>query len=159
VHRAVVARVQDPHPRVRYAACNCLGQLASDFGYLETAPSVDLSSFQSAFHGTVLPAILFAMDDASSPRVMAHAASALVNFAEGAEQRIMEGYLREIIQKLFKMLRVGIMYVQYQALQTLAMVAESAQTAIAEVRYHLKKKGEKRQEDSAAYFGGRFFFL
>ena len=32
VLKLVVPRITDPHPRVRWAACNTLGQMASDFG-------------------------------------------------------------------------------------------------------------------------------
>ena len=37
--------LQDPHPRVRHACCNALGQLATDFNII----------FQKKFHATVMP--------------------------------------------------------------------------------------------------------
>ena len=36
----IIGFLKDPHPRVRYAACNCIGQMATDF-----APT-----FQKKFH-------------------------------------------------------------------------------------------------------------
>uniref|UniRef100_A0AAQ5XZA6 TOG domain-containing protein n=1 Tax=Amphiprion ocellaris TaxID=80972 RepID=A0AAQ5XZA6_AMPOC len=55
----------DPHPRVRYAACNAIGQMATDF-----APT-----FQKKFHDKVISALLQTMEDQSNPRVQAHAAA------------------------------------------------------------------------------------
>ena len=51
------------HPRVRYAACNAIGQMSTDF------PSV----FQKKFHEYVIPTLLMLMDDVQNPRVQAHA--------------------------------------------------------------------------------------
>uniref|UniRef100_A0A8C7NH41 TOG domain-containing protein n=1 Tax=Oncorhynchus mykiss TaxID=8022 RepID=A0A8C7NH41_ONCMY len=56
---------QDPHPRVRYAACNAIGQMATDF-----APT-----FQKKFHDKVISALLQTMEDQTNPRVQAHAAA------------------------------------------------------------------------------------
>ena len=64
----------DPHPRVRWAACQALGQLCTDLG----------PDLQEEQHARVMPALLALMDDFSSPRVQAHACAALVNFAGGS---------------------------------------------------------------------------
>lgn len=40
---AIMPFLQDPHPRVRYATCNALGQMSTDFG----------SIFQKKFHAKV----------------------------------------------------------------------------------------------------------
>jgi hypothetical protein len=40
----IVGFLKDPHPRVRYAACNCVGQMATDF-----APT-----FQKKYHTKVM---------------------------------------------------------------------------------------------------------
>eukprot|EP00126_Sphaerothecum_destruens_P008686 Sdes_comp20310_c0_seq4m13948 len=42
----VLPFLHDPHPRVRYAACNALGQMASDF----------YPNYQNAFHAQIIPA-------------------------------------------------------------------------------------------------------
>lgn len=56
---AVIRFLQDPHPRVRYAACNAIGQMATDFAPI----------FQKKFHDTVVPGLLLVMDDSANPRV------------------------------------------------------------------------------------------
>ncbi len=56
--------------RVRYACCNAIGQMSTDF-----APV-----FEKKFHARVVPGLLLLMDDTANPRVQAHAGAALVNF-------------------------------------------------------------------------------
>lgn len=46
---SVLPFLQDPHPRVRHASCNALGQLATDFTVL----------FQKKFHAKVMPGKVF----------------------------------------------------------------------------------------------------
>jgi importin-5 len=57
----VLNSFQDPHPRVRWAAINAVGQLSTDLG-----PEV-----QNQLHHVVLPALASAMDDFHNPRVQA----------------------------------------------------------------------------------------
>ena len=45
----VIPYLQDPHPRVRHATCNALGQLATDFRVY----------FQKKFHANVMPGSLY----------------------------------------------------------------------------------------------------
>ena len=61
----VVPMAADPEPRVRYAACQAIGQMCTDFG----------PTLQTKHHAAVLPALLSLMDDVQNPRVQAHAAS------------------------------------------------------------------------------------
>ena len=49
----------DPHPRVRWAAINAIGQLSTDLG----------PDLQNQYHQRVLPALASAMDDFQNPRV------------------------------------------------------------------------------------------
>lgn len=55
----VLNSFQDPHPRVRWAAINAIGQLATDLG----------PDLQVQYHQRVLPALATAMDDFLNPRV------------------------------------------------------------------------------------------
>jgi hypothetical protein len=55
----ILTSLGDPHPRVRWAAINALGQLSTDLG----------PHLQKNFHARVLPALLNSMDDFQSPRV------------------------------------------------------------------------------------------
>ena len=78
------------HARVRYAACNALGQMSTDF-----APTL-----QKKAHAKALPALLAAMCDVQCPRVAAHAGAAIVNFAEDCPKPILEQYLPSIMQTI-----------------------------------------------------------
>lgn len=53
----VLAGMQDEHPRVRYAALACVGQMTEDFGDWDGASGEgetdDEGSFQGAFHSQV----------------------------------------------------------------------------------------------------------
>jgi hypothetical protein len=71
-----VQGLQDPHSKVRWAACQAVGQLCTDLG----------PEFQEAEHARLLPGLMSIMDDFSQPRVQAHAAAAVVNFAENCDE-------------------------------------------------------------------------
>ncbi|KAI5304014.1 hypothetical protein KEM56_006956 [Ascosphaera pollenicola] len=114
----VIPALQDPHPRVRFAGCNALGQMSTDFA----------GTMQENYHAVVLGNIIPVLDS-PEPRVQAHAAAALVNFCEEAERAILEPYLGELLKHLLQLLRSPKRYVQEQALSTIATVADSAEAA------------------------------
>ncbi|XP_057437723.1 uncharacterized protein LOC130729888 [Lotus japonicus] len=107
----------DPHPRVRWAAINAIGQLSTDLG----------PDLQVKYHHLVLPALAGAMDDFQNPRVQAHAASAVLNFTENCTPDILTPYLDGIVSKLLVLLQNGKQMVQEGALTALASVADSSQ--------------------------------
>ncbi|KAJ1512432.1 hypothetical protein HMI54_010601 [Coelomomyces lativittatus] len=111
----MIPYTQDPHPRVRHAACNCLGQLATDF-----APD-----FQHSFHATVIPALMQCMED-PHPRVHAHGAAALINVCDHIDQSDIATYLEPMLLRLSRLAQSPLRYVQEQALTTLATVADAA---------------------------------
>ncbi|KAG6679556.1 hypothetical protein I3842_14G138000 [Carya illinoinensis] len=113
----VLNSFQDPHPRVRWAAINAIGQLSTDLG----------PDLQVQYHAQVLPALAAAMDDFQNPRVQAHAASAVLNFSENCTPDILTPYLDGIVSKLLVLLQNGKQMVQEGALTALASVADSAQ--------------------------------
>ncbi|ONK65480.1 uncharacterized protein A4U43_C07F37540 [Asparagus officinalis] len=113
----VLNSFQDPHPRVRWAAINAIGQLSTDLG----------PDLQVQYHHKVLPALASAMDDFQNPRVQAHAASAVLNFSENCTPEILTPYLDGIISKLLVLLQNGKQMVQEGALTALASVADSSQ--------------------------------
>lgn len=119
----VVPALRDPHPRVRWAGCNALGQMSTDFA----------GTMQEKYHQIVLPAILPVLE-AREPRVQSHAAAALVNFCEEAEKEILEPYLDTLLTKLLVLLQSSQRFVQEQALSTIATVADSAEAAFS--RYY-----------------------
>jgi importin-5 len=114
----VIPALRDPHPRVRYAGCNALGQMSTDFA----------STMQEKYHQVVLSNIIPVLDSAEY-RVQSHAAAALVNFCEEAEKSILEPYLDELLAHLLRLLQSPKRFVQEQALSTIATIADSAETA------------------------------
>ena len=61
--RRVLQGLQDSHAKVRWAACQALGQMCTDLG----------PELQSSQHGRVLPGLMAVMDDFSQPRVQVRA--------------------------------------------------------------------------------------
>ena len=114
----VIPALRDPHPRVRWAACNALGQMSTDFA----------GTMQQKYHNLVLTNIIPVLDS-PEPRIQSHAAAALVNFCEEAEKAILEPYLDNLLTKLLQLLQSAKRYVQEQALSTIATIADSAETA------------------------------
>ncbi|PSR95359.1 Importin-5 like [Actinidia chinensis var. chinensis] len=112
----VLNSFQDPHPRVRWAAINAVGQLSTDLG----------PDLQVQYHQRVLPALAAAMDDFQNPRVQAHTASAVLNFCENCTPDILTPYLDGIVSKLLVLLQNGKQMVQEGALTALASVADSS---------------------------------
>lgn len=122
---AIIPFLTDSHPRVRYAACNALGQMSTDF----------CPHFEQNFHSKVVPALLSLLDDYNNPRVQAHAGAALVNFFEECPQKIIINYLESVVNKIEQVLNVkvkelmekGTKLVLEQIIVTLASLADSAQ--------------------------------
>ncbi|KAK1079643.1 importin subunit beta-3 [Friedmanniomyces endolithicus] len=113
----VVPALRDSHPRVRWAGCNALGQMSTDFK----------GTMQTKYHQIVLPSLIPVLA-ASEPRVQSHAAAALVNFCEEAEKEILEPYLDTLLENLMRLLQSPKRFVQEQALSTIATVADSAES-------------------------------
>eukprot|EP00698_Gefionella_okellyi_P011181 TRINITY_DN2935_c0_g1_i1.p1 TRINITY_DN2935_c0_g1~~TRINITY_DN2935_c0_g1_i1.p1 ORF type:complete len:1109 (-),score=299.02 TRINITY_DN2935_c0_g1_i1:650-3934(-) len=112
----VLNHFADPHPRVRYAACNAIGQMSTDFG----------PHLQESFHAIVLPALLSLMDDAANPRVQSHAAAAVINFTEHCKKETLHPYLDTLLSKLLVLLQGSRKVVQEQAITAVASVADCA---------------------------------
>lgn len=90
IMRGVLNYLNDPHPRVRYAACNAIGQMSTDFAPI----------FEKKFHEQVVPGLLNLLGDFANPRVQAHAGAALVNFSEDCPKIILTKYLDDIMKRL-----------------------------------------------------------
>ncbi|KAL8951885.1 MAG: hypothetical protein Q9222_002160 [Ikaeria aurantiellina] len=114
----VVPALRHPHPRVRWAGCNALGQMSTDFA----------GTMQTNYHQIVLTNIIPVLDS-PEPRIQSHAAAALVNFCEEAEKTTLEPYLDQLLTHLMRLLQSPKRYVQEQALSTIATIADSAETA------------------------------
>ncbi|KZT00064.1 ARM repeat-containing protein [Laetiporus sulphureus 93-53] len=121
----VIPMFNDQHPRVRYAACQCIGQLCTDL------EEVIQEKFHQQIFGALIPTL-----EAREPRVASHAAAALINFCEGVERETLLPYLDPIVERLLKLLNPGSgaqpqRYVQEQAITTLAMVADASEATFA----------------------------
>lgn len=114
-----------PNSRVRYATCNAIGQMCTDFQPV----------LEKKFHEQVVPGLLGLLDDVENPRVQAHAGAALVNFSEGCPKNILTRYLDGIMTKLEMILNAkfkefcekGTKLVLEQVVTTIASVADTAE--------------------------------
>ncbi|KAF5347677.1 hypothetical protein D9758_014842 [Tetrapyrgos nigripes] len=122
----VIPMFRDNHPRVRYAACQCVGQLCTDLEEI----------IQEQYHQQLFSVLIPALED-PEPRVHSHAAAALINFCEGVERDTLVPYLDPIVERLLRLLNPAgnqnevKRYVQEQAITTLAMVADASETVFA----------------------------
>ncbi|EGF83115.1 hypothetical protein BATDEDRAFT_33995 [Batrachochytrium dendrobatidis JAM81] len=117
----VVPHLADPHPRVRHAACNAIGQMCTDF-----APKI-----QQKFYDQILRGLIPVMSDVQFPRVSTYAAAAMVNFAEEAKMECIAPYLPDIIPNLVVLLNSSKYFSREQAVTTIATVADSCGEAFA----------------------------
>lgn len=109
--------IVDPHPRVRWAACQAIGQMCTDLG-----PDI-----QEQEHGRILPALMGAMKDSANPRVQAHASAAVVNFTDNCDKDIIAQYLDTLISSLIGQLQHNHRAVRESALPALSSLADCAQ--------------------------------
>ena len=123
----VVPYLNDTHIRVRHAACNAIGQLCTDF-----SPEI-----QDRFGEIILSALVPLMDDATAPRIQAHAAAALVNFLDEADKFKIVGVAGDILRRLVGLLRSNKIYIQEQAVTSIATVADCIQENFAPVSWGL----------------------
>jgi len=91
----IVAGARDAHPRVRFAAANAIGQFYTDFAdRLQTREHCDV----------LVPALLSLLED-SSRRVVAHAASAVINVCDGIEEWVIKPYAERLLATLSSVLQ------------------------------------------------------
>ena len=109
-----LAYLFDPHPRVRYSACQLFGQLCIDF----------TPGFQNTFHEQLMDPLLQVMSDGDNPRTRNYGCAALLNLVQGLHVELLDPYLESIFGGLMAMLDSGGTKVQEQALSCLAVVAE-----------------------------------
>ncbi|XP_076804847.1 importin-5-like [Clavelina lepadiformis] len=122
---AVLPFLGDAHPRVRYAACNAIGQMCTDF-----APTM-----QKQYNSKIVPSLCSTLNDQSNPRVQAHAGAAMVNFVEDCPKAILVPYLELLCSKLElilstkiqELVQKGTKLVLEQVTTTIAAVADTAE--------------------------------
>ncbi|SPQ97476.1 TOG domain-containing protein [Plasmodiophora brassicae] len=111
---------------VQFSAINCIGQMCTDFG-----PKI-----QTDFHLHILPALLSCMDESRHPRVQAHAAAAVINFAEHCSSEILQQHADALVSKLYNLLRRPQRIIQEQAMTAIASVAECISVSFAKFYEH-----------------------
>ncbi|KAI0566660.1 Importin beta [Gracilaria domingensis] len=116
IHLAL-ERFLDPHPRVRWAAINCIGQMCTDFG-----PRI-----QQEYHKEIVTALITVMDDKNNPRVQSHSAAAVINFCDEASPEVIAPYLDQLLGKLQTLLNANHRITQEQAVTAIAAVADAAE--------------------------------
>lgn len=118
----VLAFVKDPHPRLRYAALECIGQYAHDFQ----------PEFQEQFH-KMIPQLLNIMADSAHPRVQRHAAATIFNLVEPCEPEdgIVPKYANAILKVMGPLLEDDStdLMVKEQLVTTIAAVCTAAPEA------------------------------
>nr|XP_009770140.1 PREDICTED: importin-5-like isoform X2 [Nicotiana sylvestris] len=105
---------EDPHPRVRWAACRAISSLLIDFRPVT----------QDRYHNQIIPALTAAMDDVH-PQVQASSTRALCFFCVFGKPETSISYLEGIVSKLLVFLQNDKPIVQQQALTALASVSRS----------------------------------
>ena len=120
----VFSKFNDPHDRVKYAACHAIGQLSSDFSAI----------IQGKYHQQVMYCLIQTMKGQCNDRVKAHAAAATINFADSCESEIIALYLDQLLEALLALLNSQKMFLLEQTLSTLSTVADAASVKFA--KYH-----------------------
>ena len=117
----VLAFTRDTHPRVRWAAFNTVGQLCQDFG-----PRLQRD------HGDAIVAALAAGMQDAHPRIVAHAASCVLNFADTAEPALLtEKYAAPLLGALRGVCGVPAVKVQEVLMSALNILVQAMGTAFA----------------------------
>ncbi|AFZ80316.1 importin karyopherin beta 4, putative [Theileria equi strain WA] len=109
----MLEKLKDSDFRIRFAACQTIGQLA-----LDHQPYVQLN-----FCEQVIPSLIATFDD-SSPRVQSHALSAFVNFAEEVQKEDLLPFADIIVEKLLSKINLHTKRaVREQAVTSIAVIA------------------------------------
>eukprot|EP00457_Paulinella_chromatophora_P000919 gb/GEZN01000921.1/.p1 GENE.gb/GEZN01000921.1/~~gb/GEZN01000921.1/.p1 ORF type:complete len:1093 (-),score=158.86 gb/GEZN01000921.1/:83-3361(-) len=118
----VINFIKDNHIRVRWAAMNCLGQLATDF-----APIV-----QENYHAAILPALMEVLGEHDKPRLQKHALCTLCNVLtldnemDATEAAFIEPYVNQLMKALLYLLKNSKKMVQEEVVIAIAAVAGAA---------------------------------
>lgn len=116
----ILPRMQDEHPRVRWASLNAIGQLAHDF-----APY-----FQSEFHAEIMPRVINMFQDVGNPKVQAIAATCIVSYAENkqAPPESLIPYMDDILANVNTLLASTSRIVLEEAVTCIGAIAANAKS-------------------------------
>lgn len=118
-----------PHPRVRYMAIQAIGQTLLDHG-----PEVQRVHIQTLF--PVLRASM-AVATNPSPRIRAHAASALINLVDFCDRTMLGPFLNEALVAAVQAMQSGPRIVQEQAVALVSSAAMVMEAHLGEDNYAL----------------------
>ena len=113
---SILAFLSSSHPRVRYAAVECVGQLALDF-----KPHLQEQSHEQCFS-----ALLPCLTSVDWPRVQCMTAIAYYNLCVDLEESILDLYAASLLDVLLSLLSHSVRPVQEQVLQTVGAVATAS---------------------------------
>ncbi|KAH8827725.1 armadillo-type protein [Flagelloscypha sp. PMI_526] len=109
----------DPHPRVRWAACQCVGQLCTDLeDFLQTAHAEQ-----------IIGALMRTARRPCPPCTFSCSCRPLLTSVKVSILKRCILTLTGLVERLLRLLSSETRYVQEQALTSLAMVADAAETA------------------------------
>ncbi|KAL4471765.1 hypothetical protein ABPG74_008658 [Tetrahymena malaccensis] len=103
------------NPLIRYAFCQIIGQISDDMAPL----------FQETYANDLLPKLIQLLSD-NTPRVRAHSAAAIVNFAESMHEDAIKPFLENLLVGLFKLIDDGTIVEKEAAVVALSSVVESS---------------------------------
>eukprot|EP00834_Sanchytrium_tribonematis_P002131 NODE_60_length_27201_cov_1.043318.p1 type:complete len:790 gc:universal NODE_60_length_27201_cov_1.043318:22901-25270(+) len=108
---------KDPHPRVRYGAVHCIGQLATDM-----APELS-----EMYHQVILNGLLETMND-NILRVSTHAANASMNVLEHLPKEESSLYISALMSQYSKLFQSNVPQVQQICIGAVATLADAAES-------------------------------
>ena len=111
----ISTQITSTNPRIRYACCHVLGQLAEDLS----------PDFQQNFHKEFFKITLPLLED-PVPRVVSHCLAAMTNFLEDTSSEQINPHFAYIYTKIRFWLENGIGFVKEICLSTLSALAESS---------------------------------
>ncbi|KAJ0398097.1 hypothetical protein P43SY_001187 [Pythium insidiosum] len=97
VTKHLLAQAYDAHPRVCCTAIDVIGQLSMDQG----------PAFQETYHKEALTVLSHYLQDPETPRLQAHAATALRQFLDMCPPELLAPYLETVLQQLFRVLQTA----------------------------------------------------
>jgi len=117
--KQVAPLMADAHHRVRYAVVHCVGIMCTDFG----------RKFVNKWNNQILEIFMSAMADSANPRLMAHSAICVVNWAERVSTKLLKPNLEKLLKQLFAMINEPNIprFCKENALGAVSEVADTAQ--------------------------------
>lgn len=115
IMKIILQFLESPHPKVRYAAIHCIGQLAADMK----------GDFARRYHANLIPLLLNVLND-NVPRIVGHNLAALTNVLESCSTEAVKPHLAGVLEPCLGFLANGISLVKENALTSISTIAKVA---------------------------------